>query len=140
VFERFTEPARGVVVLAQDEARELGQNYLGTMHLLLGLLREDRGLAAEVLAFLGVDAATVRGRAAQTGGASVTSGMIPFSPNAKKVLEQALLESIRRGHDLVGTEHLLLGLVSVADCAAAHVLGEKAGSIRDEIQRLIGPN
>ena len=142
MFERFTEPARQVIVLAQDEARSLRHDYIGTEHLLLALLREDRGAAASVLASAGVGQEAVRARAAATGVESdLKTGLIPFSPNARRVLERSLREAVRRKHGFIGTEHILLGLVTVADSTATRILSElgaDAGSIRDELVRMIG--
>jgi ATP-dependent Clp protease ATP-binding subunit ClpA len=125
VFERFTEPARQVVVYAQDEARELGHGTIGTEHLLLGLLRADDGLAGRVLASLGVRLEDVRGQVARTVGVEEkrTTGQIPFTARAKKVLELALREARALGHDHIGTEHVLLALVRVEDGVAARTLG-----------------
>ena len=124
MFERFTEPARQVVVLAQDEARALAHNYIGTEHLLLGLLREEEGLAAQVLGTLGV---TIEEGRAQVGrivgqGDQVASGQIPFTPRSKKVLELSLREALSLGHNYIGTEHLLLGLVRENEGVAARIL------------------
>jgi ATP-dependent Clp protease ATP-binding subunit ClpC len=113
VFERFTERARQAIVLAQDEARRLKHNYIGTEHILLGLLREDEGLAARVLAELGVGIEDVRAHVIAEVGEGhehVASGRIPFTPRAKKVLELALRESLRLGHNYIGTEHMLLAV------------------------------
>jgi ATP-dependent Clp protease ATP-binding subunit ClpC len=145
MFERFTERARQVVVLAQDEARSLRHNYIGTEHLLLGLLREEEGLAARVLGELGVELEAVR---AQVGrvvgeGEEITTGQIPFTPRAKKVLELALRESRALGHQYIGTEHILLGLVRENDGVAARILldlGVDAETIREAVGRLLlGP-
>jgi ATP-dependent Clp protease ATP-binding subunit ClpC len=113
VFERFTERARQVVVLAQDEARALKHNYIGTEHILLGLLREEEGLAARVLESLDITVEEVRAQVARIVGQGdeVTTGQIPFTPRAKKVLELALREALSLGHNYIGTEHILLGLV-----------------------------
>ena len=142
MFERFTDPARQVVVFAQDEARALGHDYLGTEHLLLGLIREDRGAAARVLASAGVGEDAVRARAATTGvAAELKAGQIPFSQNAKRVLEQSLREAVRRKHGYIGTEHILLSLVTVPDSTATRILAETgadAGSIREELLLIIG--
>src|SRR5439155_3531973 len=112
MFERFTERARQVVVLAQDEARTLKHNYIGTEHILLGLLRED-GLAGRVLDSLDITVEEVRGQVVRIVGAGdePDTGQIPFTPRVKKVLELALQEALELGHDQVGTEHILLGLV-----------------------------
>jgi ATP-dependent Clp protease ATP-binding subunit ClpC len=124
MFERFTERARQVVVLAQDEARVLRHNYIGTEHLLLGLLREEEGIAARVLGEFGVTVDEVR---AQVGrivgqGDEVTTGQIPFTPRAKKVLELSLREAQATGHNYIGTEHVLLGLVRENSGVAARIL------------------
>ena len=113
MFERFTERARQVVVLAQDEARALKHNYIGTEHILLGLLREEEGLAARVLESLDITVEEVRAQVARIVGQGdeVTTGQIPFTPRAKKVLELALREALSLGHNYIGTEHILLGLV-----------------------------
>jgi ATP-dependent Clp protease ATP-binding subunit ClpC len=107
VFERFTERARQVVVLAQDEARALKHNYIGTEHILLGLLREEEGLAARVLESLDIAVEEVRAQVARIVGQGdeVTTGQIPFTPRAKKVLELALREALSLGHNYIGTEH-----------------------------------
>src|SRR5690242_19782883 len=124
VFERFTERARQVVVLAQEEARGLRHNYIGTEHLLLGLLREEQGVAARVLASLGVTLDGTRARVEEIVGAGdeATAGQVPFSPRAKKVLELALREALAIGHNYIGTEHILLGLIRENEGAAAAVL------------------
>jgi hypothetical protein len=132
VFERFTERARQVVVLAQEEARALGHNYVGTEHLLLGLLREEEGLAARVLEFLHVPIEEARARVAQivppTGEAGTAStGYMPLSPRAKKVLELALGEEQSFGHGYIGTEHILLGLAAEGDGVGARVLRDFGG-------------
>src|SRR2546423_580832 len=113
MFERFTERARQVVVLAQEEARILKHNYIGTEHILLGLLREEEGLAARVLESLDITVERVRAQVVRIvgSGEEVTSGQIPFTPRAKKVLELALREALSLGHNYIGTEHILLGLV-----------------------------
>ena len=124
MFERFTERARQVVVLAQDEARLLKHNYIGTEHLLLGLLREQEGLAARVLDSLGVDIDDVR---AQVGrivgeGDEVASGQIPFTPRSKRILDLSLREALALGHNYIGTEHLLLGLARENEGVAMRIL------------------
>ena len=113
MFERFTERARQVVVLAQDEARALKHNYIGTEHILLGLLREEEGLAARVLESLDITVEEVRAQVARIVGQGdeVTTGQIPFTPRAKKVLELALREALSLGHNYIGTEHILLALL-----------------------------
>jgi ATP-dependent Clp protease ATP-binding subunit ClpC len=145
VFERFTERARQVVVLAQDEARALKHNYIGTEHILLGLLREEEGLAARVLESLDITVEEVRAQVARIVGQGdeVTTGQIPFTPRAKKVLELALREALSLGHNYIGTEHILLGLVRENEGVAARILLDfdaDAEKIRNEIIRMLsGP-
>jgi ATP-dependent Clp protease ATP-binding subunit ClpA len=145
LFERFTERARQVVVLAQDEARHLRHNYIGTEHLLLGLLREEEGLAARVLDSLDVTLDGVRAQVARIVGQGdeVTTGQIPFTPHAKKVLELALREALALGHNYIGTEHVLLGLVRENKGVAARILLDfdaDAEQVRNEIIRMLsGP-
>jgi ATP-dependent Clp protease ATP-binding subunit ClpC len=126
MFERFTERARRVVVLAQDEARELDHNYIGTEHLLLGLLREGEGVAARALDELGISRAAVREQVVKLigRGGHTPSGHIPFTPRAKKALELSLREALQLNHNHIGTEHLLLGLLREGDGVAAQVLVE----------------
>jgi ATP-dependent Clp protease ATP-binding subunit ClpC len=127
MFERFTERAREVVVLAQDEARLLQHHYIGTEHLLLGLLREEQGLAARTLAsFPDVTVDTVRADVTRIVGRGdeVVAGQIPFTPRAKKVLELSLREARALHHDFIGTEHILLGLMRESEGVAARVLGQ----------------
>src|SRR3954465_1792374 len=145
MFERFTERARQVVVLAQDEARALKHNYIGTEHILLGLLREEEGLAARVLDSLDITVEEVRAQVARIVGQGdeVTTGQIPFTPRAKKVLELALREALSLGHNYIGTEHILLGLVRENEGVAARILLDfdaDAEKIRNEIIRMLsGP-
>src|SRR4051812_46023976 len=145
MFERFTERARQVVVLAQDEARTLKHNYIGTEHILLGLLREEEGLAARVLDSLDITVEEVRQQVARIVGQGdeATSGQIPFTPRAKKVLELALREALSLGHNYIGTEHILLGLVRENEGVAARILLDfdaDAEKIRNEIIRMLsGP-
>ena len=124
MFERFTERARQVIVLAQGEARLLKHNYIGTEHELLGLIREEQGLAAQALASLGVTLEDVRSHVVRIVGLGeeVATGEIPFTPRAKRVLELSLREAISLGHDYIGTEHILLGLVREGDGVANHIL------------------
>jgi ATP-dependent Clp protease ATP-binding subunit ClpC len=140
MFERFTERARQVVVLAQEEARALKHNYIGTEHLLLGLLREEEGIAAQVLVTLDVNLDEVRMQVAQIVGMGdeVAAGQIPFTPRAKKVLELALREALSLGHNYIGTEHILLGLIKENEGVAARILLEfdaDSEKIRNEIMR-----
>src|SRR6188508_1407523 len=145
MFERFTERARQVVVLAQEEARTLKHNYIGTEHILLGLLREEEGLAARVLESLDITVEEVRAQVARIVGQGdeVTTGQIPFTPRAKKVLELALREALSLGHNYIGTEHILLGLVRENEGVAARILLDfdaDAEKIRNEIIRMLsGP-
>jgi ATP-dependent Clp protease ATP-binding subunit ClpC len=146
VFKRFTERARQVVVLAQDEARALKHNYIGTEHILLGLLREEEGLAARVLESLDITVEEARAQVARIVGQGdeVTRGQIPFTPRAKKVLELALRESQSLGHNYIGTEHILLGLVRENEGVASRILDDRfdagAEKIRNEIIRMLsGP-
>jgi ATP-dependent Clp protease ATP-binding subunit ClpA len=145
VFERFTERAREVIVLAQDEALALKHNYIGTEHILLGLLREEEGLAARVLESLDVTVEEVRAQVERIVGQGdeVTTGQIPFTPRAKKVLELSLREAMALGHNYIGTEHILLGVVRENEGVAARILLDfdaDAEKIRNEIIRLLsGP-
>jgi ATP-dependent Clp protease ATP-binding subunit ClpC len=143
VFERFTERARQVVVLAQDEARALKHNYIGTEHLLLGLLREEEGLAARVLESFDITVEEVREqvkRLVGQGDEEIGTGQIPFTPRAKKVLELALSEALSLGHNYIGTEHVLLGVVRENQGVAARILLDfdaDAETIRNEIIRML---
>jgi ATP-dependent Clp protease ATP-binding subunit ClpC len=145
MFERFTERARQVVVLAQEEARTLKHNYIGTEHILLGLLREEEGLAARVLESLDITVERVRAQVVRIvgSGEEVTSGQIPFTPRAKKVLELALREALSLGHNYIGTEHILLGLVRENEGVAARILVDfdaDSEKIRNEVIRMLsGP-
>jgi len=144
MFERFTDRARRVVVLAQDEARRLDHDYIGTEHLLLGLLHEGQGVAAQALDGLGVDLAEVRRRVEEIigRGQHAPSGHIPFTPRAKKVLELSLREALDLGHDYIGTEHILLGIVREGQGVAAQVLaamGAGEDEIRAKMSELLGP-
>jgi Clp amino terminal domain, pathogenicity island component len=124
MFERFTERARQVPVLAQEEARTLKHHYIGTEHILLGLLREEEGHAARVLESLDITVERVRAQVMRIvgSGEEVTAGRIPFTPRAQKVLELALREALSLGHNYVGTEHILLGLVRENEGVAARIL------------------
>ena len=124
MFERFTDESRRVLVLAQEEARLLGHNYLGTEHLLLGVIRQGEGVAAQALASLGIHLEAVRVKVEETIGPAGTSttGSPPFTPRAKKVMELSLREALQLGHNYIGTEHLLLGLVRDGEGVAAQVL------------------
>jgi hypothetical protein len=124
MFERFTDRARRVVVLAQEEAMRLDHNYIGTEHLLLGLLREEQGVAAVALAAVGVELEAVRVRLEEAVGRGTEpqSGHIPFTPRAKKVLELSLREALQLGHNYIGTEHILLGLIREGNGLAAELI------------------
>ena len=145
MFERFTKRARHVVVLAQDEARLLKHNYIGTEHLLLGLLREEEGVAARVLESLEITIEEVRAQVAHIigQGDEVTAGQIPFTPRAKKVLELSMREALSLGHDHIGTEALLLGIVRENQGVASRILlefGIDAETVRNRvIEMLSGP-
>jgi ATP-dependent Clp protease ATP-binding subunit ClpC len=124
MFERFTDRARRVVVLAQEESRLLHHDHIGTEHLLLGLIHERDGVAAVALETMGVDLATTRAEVEEMvgRGTAAPSGHIPFTPPAKKVLELSLREALQLGHNYIGTEHLLLGLLREESGVAARVL------------------
>jgi hypothetical protein len=124
MFERFTDRARRVVVLAQEEARILSHNYIGTEHLLLGLIHEGEGVAARALESLEISLEAVREQVEEIigRGQQAPSGHIPFTPRAKKVLELSLREALQLGHDYIGTEHILLGLIREGEGVAAQVL------------------
>jgi ATP-dependent Clp protease ATP-binding subunit ClpC len=129
VFERFTDRARRVVVLAQDASRQLGHNWIGTEHLLLALLREDEGVAPAALRSLGVslEAAQAEVERIVPRESKDPKGHIPFTPRSKKVLELSLREALQLGHNYIGTEHILLGLVREGEGVGAQVL-EKLGA------------
>jgi ATP-dependent Clp protease ATP-binding subunit ClpC len=128
MFERFTSRARHVVVLAQEEARRLNHNYVGTEHLLLGLLGEPEGLGGRALASFGMSLEATRGEvtAIVSSGDTAPSGHIPITPRAKKTLELALREALALNHNYIGTEHLVLGLIRVGDGVAAQILRQHA--------------
>ncbi|HET8626175.1 MAG TPA: Clp protease N-terminal domain-containing protein [Thermomicrobiales bacterium] len=142
-FDKFTERARRVLMLSQEEAQRFGHNYIGTEHLLLGLLREGDGLAAQVLSRLGVQLAEVRGAVEQIvgRGAQPVSGEVGLTPRAKKVLDLAVDEARRLNHHYIGTEHILLGLIREGEGIAAGVLascGVQLQQARDEVLRELG--
>jgi ATP-dependent Clp protease ATP-binding subunit ClpC len=145
MFERFTGRARQVVVLAQEEARALRHNYIGTEHILLGLLREEEGLAARVLEGLGVTVEEVRARVEDLVGRGedpLVAGEIPFTKRAKKVLELSLREALALRHNYIGTEHVLLGLLRVEKGVGAQILsgfGLESESVRGEVLRSLSP-
>jgi ATP-dependent Clp protease ATP-binding subunit ClpC len=131
MFERFTDRARRSVVLAQEEARMLNHNYIGTEHILLGLVREGDGVAARVLESMDISVIDIRTRVEEMvgRGEAATAGHIPFTPRAKKVLELALREALQLGHNYIGTEHILLGLVREGEGVAAQVLVALGGDL-----------
>jgi ATP-dependent Clp protease ATP-binding subunit ClpC len=137
VSRPFTDRARRVVVLAQDEARLLNHNYLGTEHLLLGLIRE--GVAVKALESLGISLAAVRAQVQEIigQGQSAPTSHIPFTPRAKKVLELSFREALQLHHDYIGTEHLLLGLIGEGDGVAAQVLMQLGSDLSRVRQRVI---
>lgn len=124
VFERFTDRARRVTVLAQEEARQLSHNYIGTEHILLGLLHEGEGVAAQALVAMGIKVEDVRTQVEQIIGQGQQSpaGHIPFTPRAKKVMELSLREALQLGHNYIGSEHIVLGLVREGEGGGAQIL------------------
>jgi ATP-dependent Clp protease ATP-binding subunit ClpA len=142
MFERFTDRARRVVVLAQEEARMLNHNYIGTEHILLGLIHEGEGVAAKSLESLGISLEGVRSQVEEIigQGQQAPSGHIPFTPRAKKVLELSLREALQLGHNYIGTEHILLGLIREGEGVAAQVLvklGAKLTRVRQQVIQLL---
>ncbi len=142
MFERFTDRARRVVVLAQEEARLLNHNYIGTEHILLGLIHEGEGVAAKALESLGISLQAVRDQVEEIigQGGSSPSGHIPFTPRAKKVLELSLREALQLGHNYIGTEHILLGLIREGEGVAAQVLtklGADLSRVRQQVIELL---
>ena len=142
MFERFTDRARRVVVLAQEEARMLNHNYIGTEHILLGLIHEGEGVAAKALESLGISLDAVRQQAEDIigKGQQAPSGHIPFTPRAKKVLELSLREALQLGHNYIGTEHILLGLIREGEGVAAQVLiklGADLNRVRQQVLQLL---
>ena len=147
MFERFTDRARRVVVWAQEEARTFNHNYIGTEHLLLGLIKEGEGIGAKALGAAGVDAELVRteldvrvGR-----GASTPKGHIPFTPRAKTVLELSLREALKLGHNYIGTEHVLLGLIREGQGVGSQILMTKVEGGLERVEtevlnKLSGPS
>lgn len=137
MFERFTERARQVVVLAQEEARDLKHGYIGTEHLLLGLLREEQGLAARILDDRDVTVERTRGQVVLMVGVgdTKTNGQIPFTDRGKRVLELALREALSLGHNYIGTEHILLALAREGEGAGTRVLHDVLGKDWQEIVR-----
>jgi ATP-dependent Clp protease ATP-binding subunit ClpC len=143
MFERFTDRARRVVVLAQEEARLLNHNYIGTEHILLGLVREGEGVAAQALTSMSIELDAVRGKVEEIigQGQAAPTGHIPFTPRAKKVLELSLREALQLSHNYIGTEHILLGLLREGEGVAAQVLqtlGAELDRVRQAVIRLLG--
>ncbi|MFL6249041.1 MAG: Clp protease N-terminal domain-containing protein, partial [Actinomycetes bacterium] len=142
MFERFTDRARRVVVLAQEEARLLNHNYIGTEHILLGLIHEGEGVAAKALESLGISLEAERKHVEEIigQGQQAPSGHIPFTPRAKKVLELSLREALQLGHSYIGTEHILLGLIREGEGVAAQVLvklGADLNRVRQQVIQLL---
>ena len=139
MFERFTDRARRVVVLAQDEARALNHNYIGTEHLLLGLIHEGEGVAAKALESMDISLDAVRAQVVEIigEGQAAPSGHIPFTPRAKKVLELSLREALQLGHNYIGTEHILLGLLREGEGVAAQVLTKQGADLSQVRQTVI---
>jgi ATP-dependent Clp protease ATP-binding subunit ClpC len=142
MFERFSDRARRVVVLAQEEARMLNHNYIGTEHILLGLIHEGEGVAAKALESLGISFEAVRQQVEEIigQGQSASTGHIPFTPRAKKVLELSLQEALQLGHNYIGTEHILLGLIREGEGVAAQVLqklGADLNRVRQQVIQLL---
>jgi ATP-dependent Clp protease ATP-binding subunit ClpC len=142
MFEKFTDKARRVVVLAQEEAKMLNHNYIGTEHILLGLIHEGEGVAAKALEALGINLDAVREQVQEIIGQGATppTGHIPFTPRAKKVLELSLREALQLGHSYIGTEHLLLGLIREGEGVAAQVLtklGADSNRVRQQVVELL---
>jgi ATP-dependent Clp protease ATP-binding subunit ClpA len=145
MFERFTDRARRVVVLAQEEARMLDHSYIGTEHVLLGLIHESEGVAAKSLEALGIRLDAVRQEVEQVigRGKKMPEGHIPFTPRAKKVLELSLREALQLNHNYIGTEHILLGLVREGEGVAAQVLvklGASLNVVRQEVIKQLHEN
>ena len=139
MFERFTDRARRVVVLAQEEARTFNHDYIGTEHILVGLIREDGGVAAKGLESLGIGLDAVRQQIEEIVGIGeqAPSGHVPFTPRAKKVLELSLREALQLGYDYIGTEHILLGLIREGDGVAAQVLVRLGADLNQVRQQVI---
>ena len=142
MFERFTDRARRVIVLAQEQARLLNHNYLGTEHLLLGLVAEDQGVAAKALESLGIRLEAVRSQVEEIIGQGqwAPSGQIPFTPRAKKVLELSLREAKQLDHKYIGTEHILIGLIRESEGVAAQVLvklGADLSRVRQQVIQVL---
>ena len=142
MFERFTDRGRRIVVLAQEEARRLDHNFIGTEHILLGIAREGQGVAVKALESLGISLEAVRLQTEEIigHGQYASQDHIPFTPRAKKVLELSLRESLQLGHTHIGTEHILLGLIREGDGVAAQVLvklGADRNRVRQQVTQLL---
>jgi ATP-dependent Clp protease ATP-binding subunit ClpC len=139
MFERFTDRARRVVVLAQNEARDLGHNYIGTEHILLALIDEGEGVAAKALEAQGIDQDAARQRVEEVigRGRGASEGHIPFTPRAKKVLELSRREALQLGHHYIGTEHILLGVLSEGEGVGAQVLVGFGADLDDTREQVI---
>jgi ATP-dependent Clp protease ATP-binding subunit ClpA len=142
MFERFTDRAKTVVALAREEARNLDHDYIGTEHILLGLIHEGEGVAAKALEALGISLEAVRQQVEEIigHGQKAPSGHIPFTPRAKKVLELSLREALQLGHNYIGTEHILLGLIREGHGVAAQVLvrlGADLNRVRQQVRQLL---
>ena len=142
MFEKFSNQGRRVIVLSQEEARLLNHDYIGTEHILLGLVHEDEGVAAKALESLGISLDDVRHEVEELvdQGGSRPSGHIPFTPRAKKVLELSLREALQLGHSYIGTEHILLGLVREGEgvaCQALVKLGANLPTVRARVLQLV---
>jgi len=144
MFNKFTERARKVILLAKQEAKRFNHDYIGTEHILLGLLREGEGVAAAVLQSLGMNLNNIRlevEKLVQLGPTTVVSGDLPFTPKAKKVMELAMEEARTLGHNYIGTEHLLLGLIREGEGVASQVfmnMGLDLEKVREEVIKLLG--
>ncbi|MBN1526782.1 MAG: AAA family ATPase, partial [Candidatus Omnitrophica bacterium] len=144
MFNRFTERARKVILLAKEEAKRFNHDYIGTEHILLGLVREGEGVAAAVLASFGLSSDKIRlevEKLVQPGPSTTISGDLPFTPKAKKVIELAMEEARALGHNYIGTEHLLLGLIREGEGVASQVLmnlGLELERVREEVMNLLG--
>jgi ATP-dependent Clp protease ATP-binding subunit ClpC len=142
MFERFTDRSRRVLVYAQNEARELNVNYIGTEHILLGLIREGDGIAAKALGALGVNYDSVRKKVEKAANHDepASSASLPFTPPAKKVLELAFREAVQLGHNYIGTEHLLLGIVRESSDTATQILldlGVESTNVREKVTQMM---
>src|SRR5499426_2064083 len=144
MFDRFTDRAKKVMNLARQEAQRFNHEYLGTEHILLGLVQEGSGVAANVLKNMAIDLNKIRSeveKIVKTGPSMVTMGQLPFTPRAKKVLELSMEEASNLGHNYIGTEHLLLGLIKENEGIAAQVLmnlGVKLEDVREEVLEFLG--